>query len=307
MAVEDAFTGFQASHLPWIDPRSIPKPCLKHPLIGPTLANFKAFDKSLGKISFPGPMTPLTQNPDFPADIPAVSRLRPLDLPTLRAQAFFNRGILLSHSDVSAKFRDFDIPLFKFFQIRHFLNSTPSTSKWHRALTPFEHLCSHTTPQRHLIAFLYSLLISTAKPNTDIHRLWEADLSIVLSDEEWEKVWTHILKGSVNVSTQEDRFKLYSRWYRTPDKIHKIFPAVPSTCWRCNSDTGSLLHIWWTCPLIQPYWREVHRLISQITTFSSDFTPAQYLLHHTSLPKSTYHKSLLLHLINAITQCLPIR
>lgn len=37
-----------------------------------------------------------------------------------------------------------------------------------------------------------------------------------------------------------------------------------------------------------------------------DFTPAQYMLHHISLPLSTYKKSLILHLINAANLCVPV-
>lgn len=131
-------------------------------------------------------------------------------------------------------------------------------------------------------------------------------MSPSLSPDDWDRVWEHAHKESINVSAQENRFKLYLRWYRMPERLRKIFPSVPPMCWRCNVAVCSLLHVWWDCSLIQPFWERVHDLISRITTYTPDFTPAQYLLHHTSLPRKTHGKSLTLHLINAATQCIPL-
>lgn len=151
----------------------------------------------------------------------------------------------------------------------------------HRELTPFELLCNSPEPQRHLISSIYTLLFSTHEIKNDLVRQWEQDLNIDLTTEEWTHVHNHIHKGSLNISTQENRYKIFTKWYRTPDKIHKFHPNLPPLCWRCNASIGTLLHIWWECPLIQIYWTEIHRLITQITTYTPDFTPAQYLLHHT--------------------------
>ena len=136
---------------------------------------------------------------------------------------------------------------------------------------------------------------------------WESDLDVNLSSNEWEHVFQHIHKGSLNVLTQENNYKLYSRWYRTPAIIHKYNTNISPLCWRCNRAQGTLLHIWWGCDLIRPFWKEVHQLISRITTYTPDFTAAQYLLHHSSLPQYIYKKSLMFHLINAAKLCVPIR
>lgn len=92
-----------------------------------------------------------------------------------------------------------------------------------------------------------------------------------------------------------------------PDKIHHFHPSVPSTCWRCNNARGTLLHIWWECPLLQPFWSDIHELISRITTYTPDFSPARYLLHHRQGSPSSYKKTLTIHLINAANLCIPAR
>lgn len=154
---------------------------------------------------------------------------------------------------------------------------------------------------------MYSHLFRGGDPKANkISQRWESELTLDLPKDKWERIYDHIHKGPINISAQESGYKIYSRWYQTPDRIHTYHPSVSPLCWRCNSVLGSLLHIWWECPRIQPFWKEVHRIIAQITTYTPDFTPAQYLLHHTSIPYSAYKKSLPPHLINATKQCIPV-
>lgn len=110
----------------------------------------------------------------------------------------------------------------------------------------------------------------------------------------------------MNVTTQENGFKIQSRWYRTPTLLHKFKPDIPETCWRCHQDRGSLLHIWWSCPPLQHFWSDVCRITAQVTSYSLELTPAQFLLHHSPLPHSSYYKSFTMHMINAAKQCIPI-
>lgn len=206
-----------------------------------------------------------------------------------------------------AAFPNLNLTIFKYLQIRHFFNSAQKPLVRCRDLSPLEQLCSAQESQRHLISTIYSMLTQNAAPNTNIRTAWDKDLSLALSDEDWGLIWEHTHKGFVNISAQENRYKLSTRWYRTPDKLQKIFPAVPPECWRCGLGAGSLLHIWWDCPSLQPFWKEVHGRITDITSLPINFSPAQFLLHHTSLPRSHYRKSLALHLVNAATQCIPLR
>lgn len=137
-------------------------------------------------------------------------------------------------------------------------------------------------------------------------KAWEKDLILTLTPEDWETIFLNIHKGSINVSTQENRYKIQPRWYRTPALLHKFKPTIPDTCWRCQEDRGTLIHIWWLCPRIQTFWKEVHLITSHITTYEIAFTPAQFLLHHSPTRQNSYHYSLMMQLINAAKQCVPI-
>lgn len=216
-------------------------------------------------------------------------------------------GKILSVAQIATRFEKTPIPQWTFLMIAHYLQTLDKKGQCSRQLTPFETLCTKTTPQTHLISQIHNMLFSDHKASdSQFCRKWEKDLSIQITEEGWERIFSHIHKGSINVSTQENGFKIQSRWYHTPTLLHKFKTNIPDTCWRCHQERGTLLHIWWSCTPLQAFWSEVHRICGQVTTYNPEFTPAQFLLHLSSLPYKTYHKSLLMHMINAAKQCIPI-
>lgn len=76
----------------------------------------------------------------------------------------------------------------------------------------FEILYSHNTPQRHLISLIYSLLQDDPHPSqTETLRLsWGRDLQVTFTDE-WETIYTHAHKGSMNVAIQENGYKIVTK------------------------------------------------------------------------------------------------
>lgn len=199
-------------------------------------------------------------------------------------------------------------PFWTYIQLRHFLDKPRLCPEYSRQRTPFESLCTRKELQIHLISDLYAILFSDINPKSNIaSRKWERELVIDLSDDEWENIFFCIHKGTINVSTQENGFKVFSRWYKTSLRLHKISPAILPNCWHCSDKEGSLLNISRCCPIIQPFWTEVHRLITHITTYSIDFSPAQMLLHPSSTHQKDYKHSLTLHLVNTARMTIPAK
>lgn len=198
-------------------------------------------------------------------------------------------------------------PFWPYRQLTHFLSSSGPTVTWNRQLSPFETLCSRNTPQRHLISYIYTLLQDDTDPSMTqpARASWEADLHLTLTDDDWDSIYTFAHKGSLNVAIQENGYKIITKLYRMPARLHKFSPSVSNVCWRCKGAIGSMIHIWWECPALQPFWREVHSIISRVTTYTLDYNPAQYLLHYSTLPKHTYQKWLAMHMVNAARLCIP--
>lgn len=45
--------------------------------------------------------------------------------------------------------------------------------------------------------------------------------------------------------------------YITPAKLNAWHLDTPDTCWRSGDGIGAMLHIWWDCPLLLNFWKDV--------------------------------------------------
>ena len=168
-------------------------------------------------------------------------------------------------------------------------------------------LCSSKSPQRHIILMLYASMYKAPFVSMQAEQTsWETRLGRTVGMKDWEKIYWFIFKGSLSVNIQESGYKIRTRWYRTPDVVHKFSPSVPDRCWRCGKALGTFLHIWWECPLIQPYWQTVHDVTTTVSTLPLEFSSAQYLLHLSKIAKQRYRNSVAIHMINAARLCVPV-
>lgn len=71
-------------------------------------------------------------------------------------------------------------------------------------------------------------------------------------------------------------------------------------------DIGSLIHIWWQCRLITPFWDKVLELIKMITETTLVLDAACRLLHISNWSLKKYKHSLTKHLLNAAKSLIPI-
>lgn len=186
------------------------------------------------------------------------------------ATLFFLKGDPCSYDNLVDVSLPKSFPFWSYRQICNFLTTQASHSTWTRQLTSFESLCTRNLPQRHLISLIYTMLFEEPNIKRDSAcTTWGRELQISLSDEEWETIHEYAHKGSMNVAIQENCYKIKTGWYRTPSLLHKFSPSIPNTCWRCGKAEGTMLHVWWDC---EPFWKKVHDIISQVTTYTLDYT-----------------------------------
>ena len=115
-----------------------------------------------------------------------------------------------------------------------------------------------------------------------------------------------IHKCSISTTMQETAYKIMTHWYNTPAKMHGWNPQIADSCWRCGSEKGTLVHIWWQCSYIARYWGKVIRLIRQITDTGLTLNAAACLLHVTNCSLKRYKNSLVRHLLNAAKSLIPL-
>lgn len=82
-----------------------------------------------------------------------------------------------------------------------------------------------------------------------------------------------------------------------------IYPSADRQCWRCNADIGTLYYIFWSCPLIIPYWRMVHSLLHSVFGSWVPFNPKTFLSHLSLHSFSNLAKKLNAHVLTA-ARCL---
>lgn len=90
----------------------------------------------------------------------------------------------------------------------------------------------------------------------------------------------YILDMSANIAIRKAFFKIRNRWYLVPTRLHKMFPQQSDyKCWRCTSEWGSMVHIWWTCSQLKGFWMNFHREISWKIGILFHYLPECCLLH----------------------------
>lgn len=105
---------------------------------------------------------------------------------------------------------------------------------------------------------------------------------------------------------QETNYKLVTRWYNTPVKLQKFFPSCSGRFWRCQGDRGTILHIFWTCPRLEEFWKTIQHTVQKFTERPILADPAFFLLHASNMSGKAYKKSLIRHLLDAAKACIPL-
>jgi len=57
------------------------------------------------------------------------------------------------------------------------------------------------------------------------------------------------------------QIKTTLRFHLTPVRMAKIKNSGDSRCWQVWGGRGTLLHCWWDCRLVQPFWKSVWRFL----------------------------------------------
>ncbi len=74
------------------------------------------------------------------------------------------------------------------------------------------------------------------------------------------------------------QFKVIHRLHWSKQKLSKIFPDVDPSCDRCGQVPALLAHMFWSCPKLSSYWKNVFLTFSRILQRPVDLDPLMAVL-----------------------------
>ena len=115
----------------------------------------------------------------------------------------------------------------------------------------------------------------SSHPPTD---KWARDMSRQFSDKEIKTIKKHMRKCSKSQIIREMQIKKTLRYHLTPSRIAKMTAGESNECWNGCDKIGTLMHCWWSCELIQPFWRAIWNYAQRAIKGCLPFDPAIPLL-----------------------------
>lgn len=115
-----------------------------------------------------------------------------------------------------------------------------------------------------VVSSLYRVIRQASSDNTFyIREKWEKEGNLPISAEEWESICKLQWETTCSNTWREYSWKNLTRFFITPLQQRTQMPST--ACWRsCGANEANHFHVFWDCPVLTPYWREIHSHLEAI-------------------------------------------
>lgn len=263
----------------WLPRKHRAKNLYLSPITLPTLRAWDGLALARGWTTFPSPMTPIVDNPDFPPGIASPTFQRWREQGCKRAGSLFDLEGLLSFTQLQQDYGLRNSDLYPYTQLTHWVTKPDILPHIYRPLTTFERWLMRKETDRHVISELYAMIVAqSSAPRTAGQVRWETELGRPLTAKEWDQIWYRTHHTAHNVGSREAAYKIAHYWYFTPARVHAFNRTQPDLCWRGCGATGTLLHLLWHCPKLGRYWEEVLSDVNEAFQVTIPASPEHILL-----------------------------
>uniref|UniRef100_A0A7N4P7Z2 RNA-directed DNA polymerase n=1 Tax=Sarcophilus harrisii TaxID=9305 RepID=A0A7N4P7Z2_SARHA len=174
---------------------------------------------------------------------------------------------------------DHKIENFDYTKLKSFCTNKTNADKIRREAINWENIFTVKGSDKGLISKIYRelTLIYKKSSHSPIEK-WSKDMNRQFSDEEIETISSHMKRCSKSLLIREMQIKTTLRYHYTPVRLAKMTGKNNDDCWRGCGKTGTLMHCWWSCERIQPFWRVVWNYAQKVIKLCIPFDPAVLLL-----------------------------
>lgn len=250
----------------------IPKCNFKNPVVSHSIKIWTQIRKYYGW-NDTSIQAPLTNNQAFTLSISKISFLQWNHKGLQLIKDLFIDNIFPTFQQLQQKFNLNSNDFFKYLQIRSFIKSIFPSFPGRPPESPLDKLFLFDPFKKGLITKIHNML-SQLNCNTTLEHFrdaWQKDLGVIITDSQWTKAQENVHSSSVCIRHGLLQFKVLHRLHLSKLKLSRMFPSVCSSCDRCKQQSASLAHMFWSCPCIGKYWKDLFQILS--STFKTTLKP----------------------------------
>ena len=121
-------------------------------------------------------------------------------------------------------------------------------------------------------------MIDLSDNTLHIKHQWELELNTIVNDETWENVCTACHRGIGSQLWKEFDWKVKVRFFRTPLVTSTFKNSSGNKCWRNCGMVGDHTHVFWDCPKIRTFWKNIKEELEKILDKDLPLEPLFFLL-----------------------------
>ena len=245
----------------------------KNPIVVNTLKIWAQFRKQFGLLG-PSKLAPVYKNHCFlPSCTDPVFRIWS-DKGLRSINDLYTDNVFSSFADLSNKFGLPNSHMFRFFQIRHFIQNQNPQFPNRPPDSMLDSFLSLEAGIRKLTSIIYDVISGVIPSRLEsLRAAWDQDLGIVMSDDQWEQALDLVHTSSICARHKLLQCKILHRVHYTNAKLARIYPDRSDACNRCKQSPADYMHMFWSCPKLTTFWSAVFNSLGAVLGEPVDLDP----------------------------------